>query len=77
LRGRVGRGDKQSYAILVANPKTQTGKERMKIMTETNNGFVLSEKDLELRGPGEVFGFRQSGLPQFLIADLVNDANVL
>ena len=53
------------------------GKERMKIMTETNNGFVLSEKDLELRGPGEVFGFRQSGLPQFLIADLVNDANVL
>ena len=49
----------------------------MKIMTETNNGFVLSEKDLELRGPGEVFGFRQSGLPQFLIADLVNDANVL
>ncbi len=49
----------------------------MKIMTETDNGFVLSEKDLELRGPGEVFGFRQSGLPQFAIADLVADGNVL
>lgn len=49
----------------------------MKIMTETNNGFILSEKDLELRGPGEVFGFRQSGLPQFAIADLVTDSNIL
>ncbi|MBV7391337.1 ATP-dependent DNA helicase RecG [Enterococcus sp. ALS3] len=77
LRGRVGRGSDASYCILVANPKNEMGKERMKIMTETNNGFVLSEKDLELRGPGEVFGFRQSGLPQFLIADLVNDANIL
>ena len=76
LRGRVGRGSDASYCILVASPKNDMGKERMKIMTETNNGFVLSEKDLELRGPGEVFGFRQSGLPQFLIADLVNDANV-
>ncbi|MEO1769502.1 ATP-dependent DNA helicase RecG [Candidatus Enterococcus ferrettii] len=77
LRGRVGRGSEASYCILVASPKNELGKERMKIMTETNNGFVLSEKDLELRGPGEVFGFRQSGLPQFVIADLVNDANVL
>ena len=63
--------------MLVANPKNELGVERMKIMTETNNGFVLSEKDLELRGPGEVFGFRQSGLPQFAIADLVADGNVL
>lgn len=77
LRGRVGRGSDASYCILMASPKNEMGKERMKIMTETTNGFVLSEKDLELRGPGEVFGFRQSGLPQFLIADLVNDANVL
>ncbi|GCF94332.1 ATP-dependent DNA helicase RecG [Enterococcus florum] len=77
LRGRVGRGSEASYCILVASPKNEMGKERMKIMTETTNGFVLSEKDLELRGPGEVFGFRQSGLPQFLIADLVNDATVL
>src|SRR5699024_11704813 len=55
LRGRVGRGDKQSYAILVANPKTDTGKERMTIMTETTDGFVLAEADLKMRGSGEIF----------------------
>lgn len=77
LRGRVGRGAEASFCILVAEPKNEMGKERMKIMTETNNGFVLSEKDLELRGPGEVFGFRQSGLPQFVAGDLVADANIL
>lgn len=77
LRGRVGRGAEASFCILVAEPKNEMGKERMKIMTETNNGFVLSEKDLELRGPGEVFGFRQSGLPQFVAGDLVSDANIL
>ncbi|MDR0921918.1 MAG: ATP-dependent DNA helicase RecG [Lactobacillales bacterium] len=77
LRGRVGRGSQKSYAILVANPKTEHGKERMKIMTETNNGFILSEKDLELRGAGEVFGTRQSGVPNFLVADLVADFNIL
>lgn len=77
LRGRVGRGSDASYCVLVANPKNELGIERMKIMTETNNGFILSEKDLELRGPGEVFGFRQSGLPQFAIADLVTDSNIL
>jgi ATP-dependent DNA helicase RecG len=77
LRGRVGRGSQKSYAVLVANPKTEHGKERMKIMTETTNGFVLSEKDLELRGAGEVFGTRQSGIPNFLVADLVADFNVL
>ena len=49
LRGRVGRGSEQSYCLLIADPKSETGKERMRIMTETNDGFVLSEKDLELR----------------------------
>lgn len=77
LRGRVGRGAKASYCILVADPKNETGVARMKIMTETTNGFVVSEKDLELRGPGEVFGYRQSGLPQFAAADLVADAHIL
>lgn len=77
LRGRVGRGSFASYCVLVANPKNEMGIERMKIMTETNNGFVLSERDLELRGPGEVFGARQSGLPQFLVGDLVNDFPIL
>lgn len=77
LRGRVGRGAEASYCVLVANPKNEMGKERMKIMTETTNGFVVSEKDLELRGPGEVFGFRQSGLPEFVAGDLVADAHIL
>lgn len=73
LRGRVGRGSEQSYCILLADPKSETGKERMKIMTETNDGFVLSEKDLELRGPGDFFGKKQSGVPEFKIADMVHD----
>lgn len=73
LRGRVGRGEKQSYAILIANPKTDSGKERMQIMTETTDGFVLSEKDLQMRGSGEVFGTRQSGLPEFQVANIVED----
>lgn len=77
LRGRVGRGDAQSYCVLIADPKTDVGKERMKIMTETNDGFVLSEKDLELRGPGDFFGKKQSGVPEFRMADMVHDYRVL
>ena len=77
LRGRVGRGDKQSYAVLVANPKTESGKRRMKIMTETINGFVLAEEDLKLRGSGEIFGTRQSGIPEFQVANLIEDYPIL
>lgn len=77
LRGRVGRGQEQSYCILLADPKSETGQERMKIMTETNDGFVLSEKDLELRGPGDFFGKKQSGVPEFKIADMVHDYRAL
>ncbi|TCT26810.1 ATP-dependent DNA helicase RecG [Melghiribacillus thermohalophilus] len=77
LRGRVGRGDAQSYCILLADPKGETGKERMRIMTETNNGFELSEHDLKLRGPGDFFGKKQSGLPEFKVADLIQDYKAL
>lgn len=73
LRGRVGRGAHQSYCVLVADPKTEQGRERMRIMTETNDGFEVARRDLELRGPGDFFGTKQSGAPEFRLADLTAD----
>ncbi|WP_353855788.1 ATP-dependent DNA helicase RecG [Bacillus sp. Bos-x628] len=77
LRGRVGRGEHQSFCILMADPKSEMGKERMRIMSETTDGFELSEKDLELRGPGDFFGKKQSGMPEFKVADMVHDYRAL
>ena len=77
LRGRVGRGSEKSYCILVSDTKTKVAKERMKTMTESEDGFVISEKDLKLRGPGEFFGIRQHGLPELKIADLYHDMAIL
>ncbi len=77
LRGRVGRGQAQSYCILMNDAKTDEAKRRMDIMVKSNDGFVIAEEDLALRGPGEVLGVRQSGLPDFKIADLVQDIKLL
>ncbi len=78
LRGRVGRGAEQSFCVLLASDKqTEVARERLGIMEETNDGFKIAEKDLELRGPGEVMGTRQAGLPEFRIANLVRDMNIL
>ena len=77
LRGRVGRSHHQSYCTLVASPKTESGVERMHIMTESTDGFYLSERDLEMRGPGDFFGVKQSGLPDFRVANIVEDYRML
>lgn len=77
LRGRVGRGDEQSYCILFNDTKTQITLERMKVMSQTGDGFLISEKDLQLRGPGEFFGTRQHGIPDLKIANLYRDIEIL
>ena len=77
LRGRVGRGQHSSFCILLAEPTSENGERRMQVMTETQDGFLISEEDLRLRGPGEFYGTRQSGLPGLLIADVMKDTDIL
>lgn len=78
LRGRVGRGEYQSYCILMTDYKlSPDGKKRLETMVETNDGFKISDVDLEMRGPGEIFGTRQSGLPDFKIANIAQDSVIL
>lgn len=77
LRGRVGRGEWKSYCILFCEGGSDITRQRMKIMTETSDGFKIAEKDLELRGPGEFFGTRQHGLPELKVANLYSDMDLV
>lgn len=77
LRGRVGRGSHKSYCILIYASKSEVCKQRMSIMEETNDGFKISEKDLEIRGPGEFFGTRQHGLPELKVANIFKHMKIL
>ncbi|CCI85731.1 ATP-dependent DNA helicase RecG [Lactobacillus pasteurii] len=77
LRGRIGRGQTQSYCYFIADPKTDSGKARMRIISETTDGFKLAEEDLKMRGEGDLFGRAQSGLPEFKVGNVVNDYNTM
>src|SRR6185295_10119592 len=77
LRGRVGRGVHQSYCVLLYQALTEQARERLKALSETTDGFAIAEKDLELRGPGDFFGTRQSGLPTLRLGDLVRDHQIM
>jgi ATP-dependent DNA helicase RecG len=77
LRGRIGRGTKDSYCILVATVKTKEARQRLKVLEATTDGFQIAEADLRHRGPGELLGQQQSGLPRFKFGDLVNDLDLI
>lgn len=77
LRGRIGRGEHQSYCILLSDNRSDDSRQRLELMAQVQDGFVLAEKDLELRGPGQFFGTRQHGMPDLKIADIVKDTKVL
>jgi len=77
LRGRVGRSEQQSYCVLAADPKTDEGRERLRVIARTNNGFEIAEEDLRIRGPGEFYGTRQSGLPSLRLANVLRDVDIL
>lgn len=77
LRGRVGRGSHASHCILISDPPNETTEARLNVMTQTNDGFEIAEMDLKLRGPGQFFGTRQHGLPEFKLADLTNELELL
>jgi ATP-dependent DNA helicase RecG len=77
LRGRIGRGQHDAFCILIAEGKTQAARQRLRVLEETNDGFRIGEADLKLRGPGELLGHEQSGLPRFRFGDLANDLELI
>ena len=77
LRGRVGRGKEQSYCVLISGTKNPETKRRLEVITKTTDGFKVAEEDLKLRGPGDFFGYRQSGLPMLKMADMMTDIKLL
>lgn len=77
LRGRIGRGDKQSYCIFVNGSDSEKSMDRLKVLNRSNDGFYIAEEDLKSRGPGDLFGIRQSGALEFKIADIYQDADIL
>ena len=77
LRGRVGRGGEQSYCLLISDAPTDTAEARLTAMIKTNDGFEIAEMDLQLRGPGQFFGTRQHGLPEFKMADVTSEIELL
>ncbi len=77
LRGRIGRGKYASYCILLGEPKTESSQERLSTMTETDDGFMIAEKDLDIRGPGEFLGTRQSGLPELRFGNIAKDFSIM
>lgn len=77
LRGRIGRGDHSSYCVLISDTNNPETRERLKILTEVSNGFILSEEDLKLRGPGQFFGTKQHGMPDLKVANILKDTQIL
>jgi ATP-dependent DNA helicase RecG len=77
LRGRVGRGPHQSHCVLVTGKLNQIAKERIRTLVDSNDGFYIADMDMKLRGPGEFFGTKQSGIPGLRLADLLRDSDIL